>query len=711
MPIIFNKEGESNEPVANAPASIEPSSTVKPPEPVKPIVVPAATAVAPAVLPVNHQPIPVVPVAPAIPVAQSQPQMKTGNTMNQVNNTFGLKSSVGINRAPASAAIRTILETLDKVVTVNKQNEHFEYDYIVLDSKLVGLNISAIVVTAVQRNVPADQKRYVAHHTLLLGATSTAPTTQDMTTNGKTGLRYTRVIIPGDAYDGPMVARVKAAVMQAHPGFTLIDAESSAVPPTLDLANESAVRNLVSNATQASETLLRAIVTNNNYTITKEAVAGIVYRAEIKSSHIPFTALDGEPIRSDLVIEMSATRNARNNDGTVFSYNDAEQRNLISQLTGYIDIISTPSGMQPMMGGFGFQQQMSAEHLRFVTPRFIVTNLDTPDQEGGLAVTLQALGTLQLLQNNQLWKSALIKQYKDGMQNPVGGLFLKDLSVLGLEAPVSAPPLGAVMTEAPRPMRWPLSNQVVNEVMVRSLIDTYFHDNLMFSLDVAVSGCSTWQTSVFVAAARGDITARQEIFSAADELCNGLFLPMYRQACGGTEQDPFFNDNLYVDLGHYFTPTGLRDRRDVDYVAVSNMNSDKELDTINDWSNLQANVELDPMFRLSEQRNIASSVLADSVITGRAVRITVNPIFMHTLAMAQAAAGLSYAADIGIAQPQSTKRMVMPYMQNVRNMGNAGSFTQGGTRDGATGNNNQGFGRYAQFQAANPVNQQGNTGF
>lgn len=709
MPISFNKEGAKDEPPAKAAASIETPVKPQAPAPVPPTPVEKAP-----VRPVQQQQIPVVPVVQtAIPVvAQPHPQTKTGTNMNQVNNTFGQKSSVGINRAPASEAIRTILETMDKVVMVNKQNEHFEYGYVVLDAKVVGLNISAIVVTAVERNKPAGEKRYVAHHTLLLGATSTAPTSQDMTTNGKSGLRYTRIVIPGDAYDGPMQARVKAAVMQEHPGFVLIDAESSAVPATLNLANESAVRNLVSNATQAAETLLRAIVTNNNYTITKEAVAGIVYRTEIKSSHMPFTALDGEPIRSDLVLEMSATRNARNNDGTVFSYNDAEQRNLISQITGYIDIISTPNSAQPIMGGFGFPQQMSAEHLRFVTPRFIATNLDTPDQEGGLAVTLQALGTLQLLQNNQLWKSALIKQYKDGMQNPVGGMFLHDLSVLGLEAPLTTPPLGMVATEQPRPTRWPLSTQVVNEVMVRSLIDTYFHDNIMFSLDVAVSGTSTWQTSVFVAAARGDVTAKQEIFSAADELCNGLFLPMYRQACGGVEQDPFFNDNLYIDLGHYYTDRGMRDRRDVDYLAVSNYYSDKELDTINDWSNLQANAEIDPMFRLSEARNIASAIFADSVITGRAVRITANPVFMHTLAAAQAAAGLSYAADIGIAQPQSTKRMVMSYMNNVpRNLGNAGSFTQGGTtRQDATGNAGS-FGRYSTFQAQQAAPAQGNTSF
>lgn len=689
--------------------------TVSAPPPVAPQ---APKPVEPPPPPVQKQPqqqIPVVQVAPVTqqPVATNQPQTKTGTNMNQTNNTFGIKSHVGINRAPASEAIRTILETMDKVVMVNKQNENFEYGYLVLDANVVGLNISAIVVTAVERKPADPAKRYIAHHTLLLGATSTAPATQEMTTDGKSGLRYTRVIIPGDAYDAPMQARVKAAVSQEYPNHILIDAESSAVPASLNLSNESAVRNLVSNATQAAETLLRAVVSDKHYTITPESVAGVTYRTEIKSSHMPMTALDGEPIRSDLVLEMSAVRNARNNDGTVFSFNDAAQRNLISQITGYIDIISTPPTSQPMMGGFGFPGQMSAEHLRFVTPRFVVTNLDTPDQDGGLAVTLQALGTLQLLQNNQLWKSALIKQYKDGMQNPAGGVFLRDLSVLGLEAPVAAAPMGMVATEQPRPQRWPLSNQVVNEVMVRSLIDTYFHDNIMFSLDVAVSGTSTWQTSVFVAAARGDAVAIAEIFAAADELTNGKFSPLYRQACGGTMQNPFFNDNMYVDLGHYWTQSGMRDRRDVDYLAVSNSYSDKELDTINDWSNLQANSDIDAMFRLSEQRKIADSLFADSVITGRAVRITTNPVFMHVLAQAQAAAGLNYAADIGIAQPQSTKRMVMSYMNNVnRNLGNAGSFTTGGAvRQDASGNSTQSFGRYAGFQQQQTQPQGGGSSF
>jgi hypothetical protein len=102
---------------------------------------------------------------------------------------------------------------------------------------------------------------------------------------------------------------------------------------------------------------------------------------------------------------------------------------------------------------------------------------------------------------------------------------IRDLSAIGLEAPVLAPP-AYMGGEMPKAGRLPLTSANVNDAMLAAAIQTYFHSDLLVSIDVPECGASSWISSPFAAAARGDQNAIRDIFEAADMLTEGKFTPI-----------------------------------------------------------------------------------------------------------------------------------------------------------------------------------------
>ena len=643
----------------------------------------------------------------AVPLGQKTQTNNTTTQTNQgLNSTMSISSrhNYGYSRAPTSQAMRSIVEAID-IIAEGEPNQPVAFSYIALDGDKEGLLISALVVTAALKT-PGTGQKYVAHHTLILAATAKGVTSVEQQFGQN--LKYERVVVPADAFDAKMRGRVVEAVKQAFPGHLLIDADASVVPVTLDLKSPEAVRNIASNASSAASAMLSSVVANDGWVIDAQTLEN-TYQNEIKASHDHFADLTGLPVRGDVVLEMSELLgknvNQNNNNGE-FQYNNAQSKKLITQMLGYIDITSTPPQGGVMFGHNGYNQ---ADQLKIYTPRLVITNVDSPEVACELPVILQGLATTQALINDNRWVSALIQQHKNGATYTENGMNLRDLSVIGLEAPAMPSPLGYPQAEAPKPARLPLNSANVNDGILASTIMTYFNNDLLVSLDVQECGPSSWITAPFAAAARGDQQAIRDLFEASDLLTNGQFTPIYKALCGGVMKPPMFNDNMYVNLGFYESTRGRRDIRDVDYLTVLNGTGDQELDTINDWANLQANAEVDPMFRLSTTRDIQQALFESMVITGRAVRVTVNPLFIHALADAVAAAGLVYDTKIGMAAPQGTSRMIAPYMRNLpTGLGNAGAFVAPGMRRNNTGGNSAAsFGRYATMQA-NSAGQSGN---
>ena len=620
-------------------------------------------------------------------------------------NTISARQNYGMSRAATSQAMRAIVEVIDKIAE-GEQEQPVKFSFFNLDGEKEGLLISSLVVVATLKN-PNNDTKFAAHHTLLLASTARGATAVEQSFGQ---IKFERLVVPADAYDAALRARVAEVVKGQFADFTLIDADATVVPADLDLRSEEAVRNIIANATTASSTLLASVVANDGWVINDE-VRSQTFQNEIKASWAHFVDLTAQPVRGDIVLEMSVLKgrnqNQQQNQGGEFQYNTSQAKELLTQLTGYIDLVSTPPVQTNSFGFGGLTQGMAAraEELKIYTPRLVITNVDAPGEGCELPVILQGLATAQALQNDQRWVAALVQQHKNGASHSEGGVNIRDLSAIGLEAPVLTPP-AYMGGEMPKAGRLPLNSANVNDAMLAAAIQTYFHSDLLVSMDVPECGASSWISSPFAAAARGDQNAIRDIFEAADMLTEGKFTPIYKSVNGGQMKNPVFNDNMYVNTGYYFSAGGKRDIRDIDYIAILNATADSELDTINDWANLQANAEVDPMFRLTETRRIQQRLFESLTITGRAVRITYNPAFIYALAAAVAEAGLVYETKVGMAAPQGTARMVPQYMRGLpTGLGNAGSFVASGMRrPNSTGFAAGSFGRYAHNRQA------GNTG-
>jgi hypothetical protein len=82
-------------------------------------------------------------------------------------------------------------------------------------------------------------------------------------------------------------------------------------------------------------------------------------------------------------------QNQNQQAGGEFQYNNSQAKELVTQLTGYIDLVSTPPVQTNSFGFGGLQQGMAAraEELKIYTPRLVITNIDAPGEGCELPVT------------------------------------------------------------------------------------------------------------------------------------------------------------------------------------------------------------------------------------------------------------------------------------------------------------------------------------
>lgn len=591
------------------------------------------------------------------------------------------RNVTGLRRGASSETMRTLVETIDDLSKdVSFQDTRF--DYIEMEAGQNSLKISALVVAA----TPKSGEKVVAHHTLILASTGTRTVGAD---GNFMGTKYERLLVPADGYDKRMRAAVEQRLAAKFPGFTLVTAEASVVPESVNPGNEAEVLNLASNATIAAATMLdNKLNRTNDFTLEGAAQANM--GVEIKSSFNHAVNLAGLPVRNDVTIEMTDILGGAqtNNTSDELSYSDAAATSLVSQINGYVDLIYYPSNS----GGFGMQQ-----NLYTYVPRFVITNIDS-EVTNTLTSLLLALQTTQSLAEQERWQGALLRQHKEGAAHPMRGMNIRDIGVIGLEVPrsVNFNPLAAL--EEQKPSRFPTNSPAAGDAMAGTLITTYIHPKtLVVSMDVEENGPNTWLTSVFVAAARGDEAADTELFDAADLLTLGNFSKRLAQA--GVDRRGFMiNDNALINLGVWNSEYGLRDIRDWDYLSVFNATGEADPTIIRDFSDQLVNSDVDPWFRLAKNREIIADLVDHVTITGRAARVTVDPVKLFCLSQAVKDAGLVFDVKFGNGQPIGTTRHTASFLNNIRTgMGSSGAFMTGLTRRAGSTNNpvNASFGRWS----------------
>lgn len=634
---------------------------------------------------------------------QQQTQQPKFNMNNPGQNLFDLRRNHGFSRSSASEDMRKILQQLDKIAGSEPTDSLVNYKFIPLDAEQHGLNISSLVVVCSLKN-PVNENKHAVFHTLLLASTNRAARTREKKVEG-TNVTYEHLVPVTDAMDDTMISIIVSTLNSTYPGYKLHSADCTVIPTTLNLDSEEAVRNLAANATTATYTLLATEIGGAAHVISRD-FKGRSTGLSIKNSDHHFIDLAGQPVRSDVVLEVNELARNEENRGEYRFHGDAASDNLL-QINGYFDLTYDPV-LSSVAAGYGQAHQASnPNELKTYKPRFVVTNVDSLS---ACDLTLQLLGlaTTQVLPLGDHHIASLIEQHRAGERAMEGNINLRDIGAIGLEVPTA---MNMMMpgVEPPKPARFPTAGANVSDETLATIIRTYVSGpDTQISMDVPEGGPSTWMTAVFAAAAEGDPVAIKEIFAAADVLTGNRFSEIYTTACGGRMLDPVFNDNLTVNLGSYMSKNQLRDIRDLDYLAVLNMSGDMSLETINNWSNLQANSSVDVDFRAMEARKVLQAAFKSLQFTGIAKRVTFRNLFLQALLSAIREAGLTYQVTSSKQAPVGTGRLVNSYLSQQTRFGeHSNAFTSG--RQQRTQGNDAATSSFGRFAYSNSLNR--NSGY
>lgn len=495
----------------------------------------------------------------------------------------------------------------------------------------VDLAFSSIVVAV----HPNGNKEKVAFHTLILESSNDGILPRHENIGGQT-IEIMRVA--SDAYDADLLNVIEANLRRQFPASTLVNAGFCVVPNNFraDEKEARAVYKLAANAMLAGFTELAvgsAGFTDINVGNAKKD-ATLSVRATFGRGE-NYDAV-GLPIRSDVIVELVASHQARNaaNQGLNSGADSTKQ---VTMLSGFMDLIWNPVTQGPNPYAMGMSQP---DLYRKYLPRFVITSL-APTRLLTIGAQLLALVSADALREDNTWVNAFRPKTTQGNEAD-----MHDIGAVAIEANLANNPTGygeKVNTK---------SDNFRGEQLFQ-LVGATIQPNLVISMDVPEGGASSWYGDVFAASAKGSMNATRAILEAADTLTDGHFSQFF-----GNNSRVVMDDNNRIHLGYYMDRNGImRDIRDVDYLCVANRVGDKDPGAIREWSDTFLRTQYPLAQRLAaRKRMIASLTGADPVFTGFAARFTFEREFIRALVAGCKAAGLNIRNTTSIGDATSYER-------------------------------------------------------
>lgn len=167
------------------------------------------------------------------------------------------------------------------------------------------------------------------------------------------------------------------------------------------------------------------------------------------------------------------------------------------------------------------------------------------------------------------------------------------------------------------------------------VIEGVRNTGLMLSLDVPECGPSTWQTSVFAAAAEGNPRAIEVVLQAANQLTGGNFAQHFHGSVATDESNR-------IHLGHYLGGRGeRRDLREIDTLTVQEGLAMGDPVAFQAWKNSWLDTTVPLPVRLAQREEVFQRFTDDVVYTGYGRRVTFTAAFTEALAYGLRDGGVS----------------------------------------------------------------------
>lgn len=327
------------------------------------------------------------------------------------------------------------------------------------------------------------------------------------------------------------------------------------------------------------------------------------------------------PVRSDIVIEMSAT--SQGNSG---KQGITEQRSmLLTRASAYVDLVYTPPPAT-------FGQNMFQPGHPYYVPRICITQLETDLAGSSLEFILLGIANMTILGRNKTYGIS----WKNNKANKAG-INLRDFGAVGLQVP------GLLPDNQPA-----IINVTESDQALRQLMDTVLNPNTVYTLEVEQSSPNSWLLSIFADASKEETLgydARRRIINAADNLTNGNFSPIYAQITNapvGTDlaRVPMLRNTQDQNYVGYYTEGGeKRDIRELDLLAILNILGTKDPTLVNEYIRTIQGTE-DIMVRLDKRARILRTFANGVHLRGYSTKYDFMATFVTALTNAVEATGI-----------------------------------------------------------------------
>lgn len=602
---------------------------------------------------------------------QQQQQQQSQTTANGAPvfsfSELGRRNRGILGKNPASEILTKLTKSLGELY--GEGDQAYNVKLIPLDlnnNRLLPLSVLAVCVQA--RDVV--ELGTAVHILMLEGSAEPFQPVYEQIAN--TNIEKLRVA--SDAFSPDVIDAVFNEVRRAFPHGPLLDASGCVVPRSFTVEDKASLHLLAANASKATTTLLNTsrhdFADLNLAGAEKDSTLGIrtLFNQSEDSDAV------GSPLRSDVVIELSATSNTNQAAAGVVQMNRTVA---ISRATGYVEPIWAPAQMQQMASNIYQPQQQVNKQIYMA--RFVMTSLETADLLT-LPAQLLALAVAATLRENSGWFPSFLKKGRGGVEAE-----WHDIGAINIEANLANEPSGfGSRIKDTRTDAFGLPE-------LGQLIAATFQQGLVMSLDVSECGPDTWHNDVFAAAAEGNQGAYDAIINGAQVLTNGNFGKVFPVGA------PIAIDEYNrIHMGTIETKDGIRDLRQFDYLTVLNLLAEKDPSMVRTWSDSFNRTDFSLDSRLAARKKILTGVFADSLnITGFARRVTFTDAFINALLTGIAATKIQIRNNTQMSDMGSYERVGYSAQGVFGGGAPSGLFTFGSQATAGFGGQRQsGFGRW-----------------
>lgn len=537
----------------------------------------------------------------------SRPRSSGGSFLN-----FNARFKRPVSRMATGEAVTKFSDAINKELKANlgdSYKDHFKVS--IFDNNVNSVPLSAILVCL--QATGQKNSKHVLVYTLLVEASRGHLANRVVTINNQPVEIDT---VPGDFADPTLWGKIETYLGDSYGSgdVKLHNAGSMVLPSELDGEDVEHVRRVVFNVTQALYTMMDSAVTGEEQPITvADLTDGVRLQAILDYNPGNSDSATGLPVRSDLSITIRATKANANQQTQDLNTGVLDA----TRVDGYVDLAYA----DPEPSTTPYQAATTQRYY----PRFIITRLDSQVDAITSELQLAALSSSTMLARGTQWAMAFQPRWGGNKKE----LNLRDIGAIGYECSFSpdpsVKPAGRIDTQSSdfdKQKWWQMLTMAI-------------HDNLSYAIDVEENGELSWLHSSFLAAARGDQRAYDDIVRSADNLTGGAFSKIW------TGDAIAVDDNNRIALGYFMGPDGEKhDLREIDYLAMLNIAGAQDMPKVIQWSDSFQRTDVPDILRLEMRNKFLKNWNKTTEIKGYAQRVNFTNAFITALSTACAQAGL-----------------------------------------------------------------------